>query len=876
MSKVSRAAVTALAAMLCLASNPGSTLAQTRQGTAAEQEIDHPRVLALLVASTDYSQARGVRPDNMPTAVADVALMASVLTQRDVPAQNIRILTDAPIPRVRGLPAALAQPSGAPTYLGITDNLEQIAAMARAGDQIVLHFSGHGEQHISTDSPSIEPDGLDEVFLPSDVERRDGRFVNGITDNILGEFIKQMRSKGADVILIADFCHSDGASRSGSGQAARVADDVRLGAGETNPETAAAQQVGRFAAFYAAPSLSYAKSAFVPYWVSQDRQQPQGALTYYLATALRDPRVTTVGQLQRLVERSLLTHAALEVADGLRPPPPQFEGPADMPLPGGQRATDSLTRDLWTVVKPPSEAVDDRVSVTSLQLPAGYLQGVRQGAVYRLSSIAAGGRESLVLYGRVSSVTADSATIVPHSMAGAPASRWSDLRGLANEPLVQAWSFIAELALAARLDAISIALPLPSETAPPALVRALDRVESRLGSIVENRGGQVTLVPAGSPATMRLRWAGSDLVLEESAGMLDGQARWVPIARLQGDTAVPTDQTGQPRNFFVDRIARGLVAAGNFLRVRDTLDSATSLGASSTETAQTGVVVQAFVLRSSMSEVSLDGSCVDPAQTWTAGMPVPAGAQSVDMSLLQEPGTIRRCDRLFVQVSMTRSDAVAASIALALQGPQGSLPESWRELCQRGEGDAGRSPVVAAACDQPVDVALIAFKPDRSIRAISADGAAAGSTVRLRAGAPALTYSLLIDAEVPQGGLRRVDLALLVSRPDPTSAVPTSFDRFCQTSVQSRFNGDQPTGPGGLAHTCAGSAGGALRSGEGQRGASVPDPLTDWLWSDAETAPGGTRSGSPAAIGAARTLVFRFGADVATRRIDEPGARTGR
>ena len=89
--------------------------------------------------------------------------------------------------------------------------LEALDEKMRAGDFVLLHFSGHGSRQPARAGDTEELDGYDEIFLPADVGSWDdaiGSVENAITDNEIGAFIASYRSRGADVWLIADSCHS--------------------------------------------------------------------------------------------------------------------------------------------------------------------------------------------------------------------------------------------------------------------------------------------------------------------------------------------------------------------------------------------------------------------------------------------------------------------------------------------------------------------------------------------------------------------------------------------------------------------------------------------------------------------------------------------
>ena len=94
-----------------------------------------------------------------------------------------------------------------------------LAERAETGAQVVIFLAGHGSQQPdSSASGDQEPDGLDEIFLPADVEKwnDDLRTVeNAIIDDEIAEWVKQIEAKGTFVTLIVDSCHSGTMMRSG-------------------------------------------------------------------------------------------------------------------------------------------------------------------------------------------------------------------------------------------------------------------------------------------------------------------------------------------------------------------------------------------------------------------------------------------------------------------------------------------------------------------------------------------------------------------------------------------------------------------------------------------------------------------------------------
>lgn len=162
---------------------------------------------ALLVGCTKYDHLGA--ESHLRGPVHDVVLMRNLLIERfRFPADQIAILSEASGPDQR------------PIRKNIEQELTRIADVAAPGHSVVVLLSGHGCQQPdvqSLNASDIEPDGLDEVFLPADVKPSTNPAVaaipNAINDDDLGTWISRIREKGAFVWVIIDACHSGSAVR---------------------------------------------------------------------------------------------------------------------------------------------------------------------------------------------------------------------------------------------------------------------------------------------------------------------------------------------------------------------------------------------------------------------------------------------------------------------------------------------------------------------------------------------------------------------------------------------------------------------------------------------------------------------------------------
>jgi predicted phosphodiesterase len=99
-----------------------------------------------------------------------------------------------------------------PTYKNIVDGFKRITEMALEGEQVYVHYSGHGGRSV-TSFPKLKGDnGLDESLVPTDIGNSETRYLRDIE---IAHLLKQMIDKGIIVTLIFDSCHSGGATRGG-------------------------------------------------------------------------------------------------------------------------------------------------------------------------------------------------------------------------------------------------------------------------------------------------------------------------------------------------------------------------------------------------------------------------------------------------------------------------------------------------------------------------------------------------------------------------------------------------------------------------------------------------------------------------------------
>ena len=124
--------------------------------------------------------------------------------------------------------------ASAPTADNIRRALAELADRARPGDQVYVHYSGHGGR-VRTAWPDLKgTNGFDEALVPIDIGRPDqpGGSINTrperyLRDVELASYLDRLAGKvdpvtgeGVTTTLVLDCCHSGGATR-GTGELAR-------------------------------------------------------------------------------------------------------------------------------------------------------------------------------------------------------------------------------------------------------------------------------------------------------------------------------------------------------------------------------------------------------------------------------------------------------------------------------------------------------------------------------------------------------------------------------------------------------------------------------------------------------------------------------
>lgn len=346
----------------------------------------HSETRAILIGVADYDDASGIADLEGP--VNDVLLMASVLNAKGV--TDITRLTD-------GI-AGVTRPTRAAILAAFAD----LTIRARLGDLIYIHMSGHGTRQ--RDQSGDETDGLDEVFLPSDVlpaERGTGIIRNALIDDEIGAIIDALRAKGADVWFVLDSCHSGSGVRAGeTGVRTRFVDPRSLGVGDGRvtagdqafdfEQSLSTDLPGGLLAFYSARSDELAREIDF----SGDGSGWYGLFTAKLAGRLDGSEGLTY---RRLFQAILADLADADIPASARLQTPSWEGTfIDAPVLGGSAALG---------IRQYQFRLDE--------VFAGRVHGIRPGAVLSLHTDATDPEDRSLGLAQVTDVEALRAYVAP-------------------------------------------------------------------------------------------------------------------------------------------------------------------------------------------------------------------------------------------------------------------------------------------------------------------------------------------------------------------------------------------------------------------------------------------------------------------------------
>jgi hypothetical protein len=163
---------------------------------------------ALLIGIDYYLPNRLYK--SLKGAVRDINLVANYFTKTfNLPNERLfKLISANPEPASASTQPSV-DPTTLPTYANIVTQFQTITELAQPGDQVYIHYSGHGGRALTAYPDLKGAAEYDEGIVPMDVGA-DGRYLRDLEMTTL---LKRMTDKGLVVTMVLDSCHSGGATR---------------------------------------------------------------------------------------------------------------------------------------------------------------------------------------------------------------------------------------------------------------------------------------------------------------------------------------------------------------------------------------------------------------------------------------------------------------------------------------------------------------------------------------------------------------------------------------------------------------------------------------------------------------------------------------
>jgi hypothetical protein len=268
-----------------------------------------------------------------------------------------------------------------PTYENMVTAFQRLTDMARPGDQVYVHYSGHGGR-VPTKLPDLKgTNGLDEALVPVDIGDSTARYLRDIE---LAHILKAMVGKGLVVALVLDSCHSGGATRGEGGAVVRglstidttsrsaeslVAPDDELAETWQSLTEGATRGLKLGSGWLPAPKgyvlLAACRPSESAYEYAFDGKHRNGALTYWLLDCLRQ---IGAGLTYKLLHDRIVA----KIHSQFQRQTPQLQGEGDRVAFGGDRVRPQYAVNVMRV-----DLANQRVLLNT-----GQAQAVRRGTQF--------------------------------------------------------------------------------------------------------------------------------------------------------------------------------------------------------------------------------------------------------------------------------------------------------------------------------------------------------------------------------------------------------------------------------------------------------------------------------------------------------------
>lgn len=270
-----------------------------------------------------------------------------------------------------------------PTYENMVAAFKSVTEKASPGDQVYIHYAGHGGRS-STSFPELKGEnGLDESLVPTDIGDSEARYLRDVE---MAHILKRMADKDLVVTIVLDSCHSGGATRGIGG--GRVRGITSIDTTARPADSLVASRADLIATWQAIPPGQTRNAQLGAGWVPEmkgsvllaacranelanefpfDGGESNGALTYWLLDSLKQlgPGLT----FKMLHDRILV-----KVNARFKDQTPQLHGDS------GRVVFDSKS----VAVAPTSRVLEVDLPNNRIKVEAGKVHGVGPGMQFEI------------------------------------------------------------------------------------------------------------------------------------------------------------------------------------------------------------------------------------------------------------------------------------------------------------------------------------------------------------------------------------------------------------------------------------------------------------------------------------------------------------
>lgn len=268
-----------------------------------------------------------------------------------------------------------------PSYENIVEAFKKVSLTASQGDQVYIHYSGHGGRAKTIYSKIKGENGVDEALVPNDIGKQEARYLRDVE---LAYLLKTMVDKKLFVTVVLDSCHSGGATRGAGGAAIRgigvtdtsirssqslLTSEEELEQAWRSSSSGAIRNLKPGSGWFLEPEgyvlLSACRASESAYECSLDGKEKNGALTYWLLDSLKE---IGSGLTYKQVHDRILAkiHSQFELQT------PQLQGEGDRLVFGSEKVTPQYAVNVLQV-----DEINKRILLNT-----GQSQGIRKGAQF--------------------------------------------------------------------------------------------------------------------------------------------------------------------------------------------------------------------------------------------------------------------------------------------------------------------------------------------------------------------------------------------------------------------------------------------------------------------------------------------------------------